>query len=73
MRNYKKDKLKMTILKNNYLVQNIMNDTYTFIPLYKKNIYTKILADIITKKIVIGRALGREDISPFNSGIHCWS
>ena len=26
----------MTILKNNYLVQNIMNDTYTFIPLYKK-------------------------------------
>ena len=39
MRNYKKDKLKMTILKNNYLVQNIMNDTYTFIPLYKKNMY----------------------------------
>ena len=63
----------MTILKNNYLVQNIMNDTYTFIPLYKKNICTKILADIITKKIVIGRALGRQDISPFNSGIHCWS
>ena len=42
-------------------------------PFIKKNIYTKILADIITKKIVIGRALGREDISPFNSGIHCWS
>ena len=42
-------------------------------PFVKKYTYTKILADIITKKIVIGRALGRHDISPFNSGIHCWS